>query len=78
MKTESWDCKGCTNVCWMLGSDGKVSKYCRVIYDQPAHRGKKWVTDQKIVCLDYTVDPEAEDRQVRIWQPPKYEWRCEG
>lgn len=72
MALKSWSCKGCTNLCHMIGPSGEVCTYCRTIYDQPNHKGKKWITEDYIDCLDYTTDPEAEDRQVRIWTEPKY------
>lgn len=68
----SWNCKGCTNLCH-LSFNGKVGTYCRVYYDQPDHKGRQWIDDDTIVCLDYTTDPEAEDTQVRFWHPPEYE-----
>ena len=71
MSASSWNCAGCRNLCHMMGSDGVVATYCRTIYDQPKHKGTKWVGD-KVICLDYTSDPGAEDQQVRIWEPPKY------
>lgn len=71
---KSWSCKGCTNICHMVITDGNVGDYCRTIYDQPKHKGTKWIGDT-VVCLDYTTNPAAEDRQVRIWQPPQYKRR---
>ena len=71
MATKSWDCKGCTNLCYMILPDGSVGKYCRCIYDQPDHKGTKWFGDE-VRCLDYTTDPDAEDKQIRIWHEPKY------
>lgn len=71
MKTKSWSCKGCTNVCHMI-YNGEAATYCRAIYDQPKHKGTKWINDHEVICQDYTTDPNAEDRQVRIWTEPKY------
>lgn len=70
----SFDCKGCTNLCYMIAKDGEVWAYCRVIYDQPKHKGYKWI-DEMLYCLDKTTDPKAEDKQIRIWQEPKYKRR---
>lgn len=59
----SWTCKGCTNKC-LLMFNGEVFEYCK-----PAINGgnrTEWVTDDYIVCLDYTTDPSAYDSQVRI------------
>ena len=72
MALSSWDCTGCTNLCHMITSTGEVGTYCRTIYDQPNNKGKKWFGDH-IACLDYTTDPKAEDRQLRMWSPPRYE-----
>lgn len=74
MSLQSWNCKGCTNHCYMMRSNGEVGKYCRTIYDQPDHKGRKWFGDE-CKCLDYTTDPAAEDRQVRMWHEPRYKRR---
>ena len=72
MALSSWNCKGCTNWCYQILPNGETGKYCRTIYDQPNHKGLKWFGDH-LDCLDYTTDPKAEDTQVRMWSPPKYE-----
>ena len=54
----------------------QTGTYCRVIYDNPHNKGIKWLGDV-VQCLDYTTDPKAEDKQVRIWRPPKYKRRGE-
>lgn len=65
--TKSYDCKGCTNICHMI-YNGETATYCRGYYDRLLRR--KWFGDE-LRCLSYTTDPEAEDKQVRMWQPPK-------
>ncbi len=71
MALHSYSCKGCKNLCHMIDSDGEVYTYCRTIYDQPKNKGLKWEGDY-LKCLDYTTDPEAEDKQIRMWMPPLY------
>lgn len=69
MALSSWTCKGCTNICHMIAPDGRLGTYCRTIYDQPNNKGLEWQGDY-LACLDYTTDPEAEDKQIRMWVPP--------
>lgn len=71
MSTSSWCCAGCTNLCHQI-YNGEVGTYYRVIYDQPKNKGTKWIGEH-VTCLDYTTDPKAEDRQVRVWSEPKFE-----
>lgn len=61
---KSWDCKGCTNICYRL-MDGQVFKYCRPMLEGRSRH--EWVTEEMIDCLDYTTDPKAEERDVKIW-----------
>ena len=60
-KLTSWTCNGCTNVCWRL-VDGEVFKYCRLF----GRMRTEWQGDY-LACLDYTTDPNATDRTVRLW-----------
>lgn len=59
----SWDCKGCTNVCYRL-INGEVHEYCRPVLE--GRHKKEWVTDTFIDCLDKTTDPDATDAVIRI------------
>ena len=67
---KSWSCEGCTNVCYML-YESDVRKYCRVNFDYPDNKGLQW-QENYLACLDYTTDPKAEDKQIRIWSEAKY------
>ena len=50
--------------------NGELNTYCRAFYDTPELRNRtEWHGDE-VVCLDYTTDPAAEDKQVRIWNRP--------
>ena len=70
MAASSWECKGCTNLCYM-NFNGEVGTYCRSYYDTKAGRNRtKWIGD-KVICLDYTTDPKATDTQIRFWTSPK-------
>ena len=59
MALTSWSCKGCTNTCYKL-FEGKVYAYCSI-----ENNRTEWQGDY-LACLDYTTDPDAEDKQVRI------------
>lgn len=63
-KLKSWSCKGCTNVCYRL-INGEVAEYCK-----PALEGRvrhEWVTEDFVDCLDKTMDPEAMDKNIKIY-----------
>ena len=64
MKAKSWECKGCTNICYRMLSDGNVYAYCRPILEG-RHR-TEWITDSYVDCLDRTFDPAATDPVTRI------------
>lgn len=64
MKASSWNCKGCTNICHRL-INGETATYCKPILEGRSRR--EWVTEDFIDCLDYTTDPEAEEKEVKIW-----------
>lgn len=69
MSAKSWNCEGCTYLCHMI-YNGKTNTYCRAFYENPELRNRtEWIGDE-VVCLDYTIDPDAEDTQVRIWSRP--------
>lgn len=74
--TRSWNCTGCTNKCLMVVEANEVREYCRVIYDQPKNKGIKW-EGETLVCLDYTNDPKAYDKQVRVWTKNLYKRKGE-
>lgn len=76
-KQSSWKCKGCKNICHMIALSGEIGTYCRVIYDHPDNKGTKWIDEDTIICLDRTEDRKAEDTQVRLWFPPRYERRSQ-
>lgn len=60
---KSWDCKGCTNICYRL-IDGQVFKYCRPMIEG-RHR-TAWISDTFVDCLNKTLDPKATDTVVRL------------
>lgn len=76
MALRSYSCKGCRNICTLIQTNGEPATYCRTIYDQPENRGCHWVErdgDLVLECWDYTTDPEAEAKEVRLWMEPQYE-----
>lgn len=62
MTLRSWSCKGCTNHCYLM-VNGEVHKYCRPMIEK--RQRTEWQGDY-IACLDYTQDPAAEDKVVRL------------
>lgn len=69
MGLQSYKCKGCTNKCH-LSYKGEVGTYCKAIYD-PNHKGIEW-HGETLVCLDFTTDPTAEDKEIREWSEPMH------
>lgn len=60
---QSWNCKGCTNVCYRY-IWGEVHQYCKPVIE--GRHKIKWVTDTFVECLDKTTDPSATDWVPRI------------
>lgn len=68
-RLSSWNCHGCTNVCYRLCPDGEVAEFCRPVMETGSHR-TEWTTPDHVDCLDKTDDPSATDNEVKI-----YEWK---
>lgn len=61
---KSWDCKGCTNICYRL-LNGETMTYCKPMLEGRARH--EWVTEDYLACLDYTTDSTALDMEVTMW-----------
>lgn len=68
-RLSSWNCHGCTNVCYRLVPGEGVFEYCRPVMETGTHR-TEWVTDDHIECLDKTNDPGATDNEVKLYHWP--------
>ena len=63
MALQSWNCDGCTNVCYRL-INGESVTYCRPILE--GRHCTEWVTDDFVDCLNKTTDPSATDYIVKF------------
>lgn len=68
-RLSSWNCHGCTNVCYRLCPDGEVAEFCRPVMETGTHR-TEWTTPDHIECLDKTDDPNATDNEVKVYYWP--------
>ena len=68
-RLSSWNCHGCTNVCYRLCPDGEVAEFCRPVMETGTHN-TEWTTLDHIECLDKTDDPSMTDNEVKIWSWP--------
>lgn len=60
---KSWDCKGCTNICYRYTPSMGTNAYCKPMYIGQ-HR-TKWVADA-VCCMDYTADPNATEAEIKV------------
>jgi len=65
MALRSWDCKGCTRICYIMQQSGEIGEYCRYAVEH-GRIPTRWKGDY-VYCTKYSTDPKHTDKNIRMF-----------